>query len=318
LTLLGTAAGAEAPGDHADSAVDWDTDGAAQVLSRYPSGHTPVEAQVLRALSTLEVRGTRRDVSLLRHIAANEQPILAAAARRAIAAVRARQRDAQRVAFAGELPGPVDLDAEARAWRAKGLGPAEASCAAYAHAIVGDPAPSGRTPVDGDPERLLADGQAVAAVAALDPAADPSLAARAYEEAGQVRRALRIYAENAVAGDDAAVAALEDYGVDIERLFLGLLRTGQIDDAQALETLVRRGDGWTVRVLAERVKAPAASEQATAADALGRMLIVDLRTQPLRRRAQELARKTLREAAAEGAAPVRPIAAEALRIADQP
>lgn len=318
VTLLGAHAGAGAPEGRAQPAepVVLAPDSAAVVLSRYPPGHMPVEAAVIRAISSLEVRGSRRDVSLLRHIAAHEQPVLATAARRAIAAVRTRQRHAQRVAFADDLRAPIDMAAMIRTWRREGLGPAEAACAAYAHTIVGDAPTADGPSIDGDPERLLADGKASAAVAALDADADPQLAARAFEEAGQIRRALRIHAERAVAGDDDALATLEDYGVDTERLFLGLLRSGEVDDAQALETLVRRGDGWTVRVLAERVKAPAASEQATAADALGRMLIVDLRTRPLQRGARELARKTLREAAMRGAPPVRPIAAEALRVAD--
>lgn len=309
--LLGSAPQALAGGapDRPEVVTVDDVGGAAALLSRFAPGRMSLEEPVFRALHVLTESGTPSEVSLLGDVARHEQDVIANLARSAIVRIRERQREAQREAWAA--PTPSTLREAHRAWRSKGLGPTEASCAAYAETVLGN-RPLLHESVEGHPELLLAEGKARAAIAALTPEDPVLLAARAHEEAGDVAGALRVLARRAVTGDEEATAALDAYGLDTERLLLGLPHTDEVDDSAALELLVRRGSHLTVQVLAERSKRPSASEQAISADALGRMLIPALRSSPLASRDRELARKTLRRVAMAGAPPVRPIALEAL------
>ncbi len=297
-------------------------DQAARLLSVHPPGQMPANPSVLGAIATLQVRGTPADIAVLRDVLAQEEPLLANLAGRAIADIRARQRASQREAFATDLHRVDARQADAiqraeSAWRARGLGPTEARCAAYADRILGDvPAIQGLSLPD-DPERLLERGEARAAVGALTADTTPAIAVRAYEDAGDVRSAIRVHALAAVGGDPAATEALESYGIEVERLVLGMLHTDRVHEPEALETLVRKGRGLTVSVLAERVIHPTSqSDLATAADALGRMLHTQLRPDPLPRADRERIRRTLWTASQRGDPALRSIAREAL--ADDP
>jgi hypothetical protein len=286
-----------------------DTERAARLLSRYPAGRMPVDPQVLRAIGTLDVGGDRRDVPVLRSIVEREQPVLARLARHAIGSIRDRQRAAQRSAFD---PDPAAIARAVRAWRDTDLGPAEAACAAYADALLGPAGPTRPQAIGADPEALLERGRAAEAVAFLPTSGDLPLAVRTHEEAGDVPGALRRLARAAAGGDGWALAHLEAYDIDVERLLLGLPHVDEVDGTRTLDTLVRRGGGLTIRVLAERFKFSSGSEQATAADALGRMLLVAHREAPLPRAERQLARQALADAAQTALPPVRPIALEAL------
>lgn len=285
LFLLAAVPAVAGPGERGE------IDAAAMQLSTYQSGTLPVERPVLAALATMERHGTPAEVSLLRDVQTHENRVLANLAERAIQAIRTRQRETQRRSFSATLPGDARLNAAVRQWRSKGLGPTEASCAAYAIAVLGD--------------------------AALDPhQPDRNLTARELEDRGDIQAALRIHADQAASGQEAGTTALRAYGIDSERLILGLLHSRAAAEPEALETLVRGGESLTVRVLAERVKRPAGSDQATAADALGRMLLTELRRSPLPKADQELARRTLRKAAQRALPEVRVIVREALAQAD--
>jgi hypothetical protein len=128
-----------------------------------------------------------------------------------------------------------------------------------------------------------------------------------------------MYATLAAAGDERAKAALDGYGIDTERLLLGLIALPALsEDAQAtpaevLEVLVRHGEELTVTVLAERTQGPAASDRATAADALARMLEGSARPHPLGVALQHDARRALARISREGPEPLREIADAALK-----
>jgi len=277
------------------SASKAQVDSAAVALSTYNEGTLPVERPVLSALATLERHGTPAEVSLLKHLQQHENKVLANLAGRAIDAIRTRQRDDQRSEFSRSLTQESPTGNAVRRWRNAGLGPTEAACAAYADAVLGS------EPVHPDVDVV-----------------DDALSARELEDRGHVRQALRIHALRAAAGHESGTTALLAYGVDSERLLLGMLHTGSALEPEALETLVRGGENLTVRVLAERVKRPIGSEQATAADALGRMLSAELRRAPLADADRDLATRSLRKAASIAHPEVRVIVREALAQADAP
>ncbi|MFK7931478.1 MAG: hypothetical protein AB8H79_25085 [Myxococcota bacterium] len=296
VALIASVPALAGPEDSANAVQPADqVDTAAVSLSAYNEGTLPVERPVLAALATLERHGTPAEVSLLQHLQEHENKVLANLAGRAIDAIRTRQRDDQRSEFSRSLTRESRKGTAIRRWRNAGLGPTEAACAAYADAVLGPDAM--HSPVD--------------------PAqATPS--AREFEDRGQVRQALRIHAQRAAAGNESGATALLAYGVDSERLLLGMLHSGWAIEPEALETLVRGGENLTVRVLAERVKRPLGSDQATAADALGRMLSAELRRSPLADADRDLATRTLRKAASVAHPEVRVIVREALAQADAP
>lgn len=312
--------GAIRPG-HSEEATAVQRTAAARVLSAYVPGRMPVEGPALRAIADLDVYGEPEDIAVLRHVLDHESDVLARMAKDAIGRIRARQRVRQRDAFKAGLstPDPTLNRALTRAerwWMAGGLGPTEAWCAAYADVILGEAGdePSLPSILPDDPKILLARGEAASALAATDGSTDAQTRVRAFEDAGRVRGAIRIHAEQAASGDAEAIEALESYGIEVERLVLGLLHQDQNRESETLETLVRSGRGLTVRVLAERVvDPPSASDQVTAADALGRMLHTQARRDPLPRADRERIRTALRTASFRAAPAVRPIVREALR-----
>lgn len=131
---------------------------------------------------------------------------------------------------------------------------------------------------------------------------------------------MRLWGTLAAAGVPEAREALDRYGVDVERLLLGMLVGPRVDgvrdakrtDAQVLEVLVRNGGNLTVSVLAERTRHTTPSEGAAAADALARMLDPAVRQEPLPVGVEGEARRALHQASALGAGPVAVIATEAL------
>lgn len=239
----------------------------AVLLSRYEAGEVPATPEVLGAIDRIGAEGAPSDASLLASLVAHESEPTAGTARRALDALRARQRTDQRQRFAAtQLPAPSSAGGES------------ARCLAYAEALLGTSVPLAE---EGGRARALA-----------------------LEDAGDVRGAVRQYAALAALGDGEARAELVGFGVDPERLLLGMLRLAPDvgappTDAKTLDLLVRRGDRLTVAVLAERAAAPTASEAAFAVDALSRMLNPREREVPLRADAERHARLVL--GALEGA-----------------
>ena len=297
-------------------AADDEVRDAVALLSRYPAGQVPVEAATMSAIELLGERGSRVDVGVLRSLAEHERSDVSARALAAIDKVRHRQREAQQLSFRAGLPTSRELEQASRPWRQVGMSVASSRVAAYASWVLGDEA-TGRPSVAGDARRYLATGRprkALAALASESPSTEElRLLALAREDAGAPQQALQAYTLLALAGDAAAESVIAGYGVDSERLFLGLLvmeRAGPVGDEEArlLEALVRSGGARSVDVLIERMFTAGGSERASAADTLIRML----GRSPLDKTLEDRIRAGLVRAVREGPAPVRDIAASGL------
>ena len=175
----------------------------------------------------------------------------------------------------------------------------------------------------GDARDLLAAGRPYRALSATLGKTDADgrlLAARAQEDLADVHAAIRSYAWLAAEGNADARDALDGYGIDAERLLLGMLSVGQrvskpANDAAVFEVLIHHGDDLTVTVLAERIRSRPGSESAWATDALARMLDPQVRESPLPTIVQREAHQAILAASREGPEPVQAIAAEALKTA---
>ncbi len=284
-------------------------DASARMLSRYPAGEIPVEAQVLGAIATLGDLGTRAEIPLLANLVRNERLEIRTVSIAALEDVRSRLRSRQRVAYAADLVQRDDPQ-----------GPTDTSrCVAYAQLVIGDGHGLAPRPEKGDAERLLRTGQphkALAAAAANSDEDSRFHEAIAREELGDVRGAVVEYAELLAEGNETAERELDAFGVDTERLLLGLLSMEDIpvarNEARVLDILVRKGSGVTVGVLAERAMQGHASDRATATDALVRMLDTSQREQPLAEDGVRSARTALTRVSIEGPLEIREIAAQGL------
>ncbi len=289
-------------------------DTAASALSRYPAGQVPVEVHVITAIATLGEQGGAAERPLLANLARHERSEIRAAAVSALNELRSRMREVQRQDFAATLPSWSDLASEVSAG---GESSSEGHlCAVYALRVMGNKRLAAPTPGAGDVEHLLATGQPHRALAAAagDQSTEAQLqSALALEEVGQVRAAVRAYAALAASGDVAAGNELNGFGVDTERLLLGLLELEEAspldrNEAQVLEVLVRSGEALTVEVLTERTQSATHSDRATAADALVRMLDENLRSRPLPTAGVQGVRRALRRVSSEGPLEIREIA----------
>ena len=281
---------------------------AVQLLSRYPTGQIPLEDSAIDAIWQIAAEGGRAEISLLRSVAQYEGPELSETSIAAIQIIRDRQRSEQREAFARTLPNFVDLDHAALPFIAYGMGREEAYCAGYASLVLADYSPEDPPWIPGDPEMYLALGNPRKAIAAAR--GDRSLVvAYAREELGDVNGALHDYAWMAADGVNDAHFALDGFGVDAERLLLGLLANPTLDDSRVLRTLVENGDELTVRVLTERSRQDG-SEAVSAVVALGGML---QRQRPLGPSSRHGARVALLRASRKGDLVLRYHATQALK-----
>lgn len=320
---LAASASKVAPADAAETAAAAAVDDATTLLSRYPAGLVPVDPGVMGAIATLGADGGADEISLLRNLVENERAEVRQAASRAIADIRERQHAAQRESFAGQLPDWPDLEPVAAPLRESGLGREEAACVAYANLVLGEARERKARAESGDAAALLASGRPHKALAAAVSGNDTKarlLEARALEDLGDVRGAVQQYARLAALGNREAHAALDGYGIDTERLLLGLFarpdgRSPGLDgdEARVLEVLIRHGGELTVQVLTERTRGSLPSDRATAADALARMLEGDGRAAPLDGVLQHRAERALAVATRDAVPNVGTIASEALK-----
>ena len=296
---------------------------AARLLSAFPAGMMPARPDVFDAIGVIADHGGRSEISLLRNVALNERVEIRGTAAAAIEHIRIRQRSEMRAAFVSTLPNGYDLTVAAAEHRQIGLGTEEARCAAYAEAVLAGPA----LDVAKDdaelvpPEDLLAAGMPrralVAAMGDVRPEAR-RLEAQAREELGDLPGALRGYAVLAAHGDTRARVELDAFGVDAERLLLGMMvgrKTPALDpgaDAATLDVLVRHGEELTATVLAERTVTGSLGVRAVATDALGRMLSGSGRQSPLSARGKRIAHRALAEAVRSGPEDLANIAREAM------
>jgi hypothetical protein len=293
--------------------ADVEFNDAIKQLSHYPAGHVPVDPVAINAIALLGERGERSEISLLRSLVDHERAEIRRVAVDAIGKVRVRQRAYQRAGFAKQVPRDDDLAEEVTELAAAGTGKAEAECRVYARRVLGDENVMEIGPAEGDADALLAQGKPRQALAVLHDEVDADsrmLAARALEDLGHTRAAVRIYARQAAGGDIRARDALVEFGVDGERLLLGSLASRS--EAEILEVLVRDGEDRTIAVLAERADSATPSEAAVAIDALARMLDPGVRTTPLPPEPALIAEAALQRASTSDDEAVRQIALEAL------
>ena len=238
---------------------------AATTLSRYAAGHMPASANVLTALGDLQANGDLEHLTLLDSIVRDEHGTVREAAALAAEAVRDRVRDDRRRDFAAVVPEPLEV----RAWlsahptrlrRTDGspLGPVEAETVAYAALIL-------------EPARAPDRDQETSTVALLR-------LAEQREDEGDPAGAVGTYAAAAGRGEARAFGRIRSFGVDPERLILGLTAGTSTNvnpslDRSAVRMLATEGSVTTVAVLVERATNGGERDRRLALEVLEAMLI---------------------------------------------
>ena len=235
---------------------------AAATLSRFPAGHVPATEPVFAAISALGASGTRDHLALLASLEQREAPEIQQAAGLATAELNQRTVDTTRRIFsASKIPSDSAIDQWVRAHesdlsRPNGskLGRTESRMVAYA-AIVLDGIKNAQVPTADDDEAE----------------------ARARELQTDAIPALVHHARGAADGEEGSLDAIRAFGVDPERLLLGMSASPKSElvarvEPTAVEVLVREGSEPTITVLMERAAGGDTAEKVVAIDALGRML----------------------------------------------
>ena len=258
---------APVPTDASRAAVQREVEAeqAAETLSRFPAGRMPATEPVLAAIAALGASGTRDHLSLLSSLAEREAPEVQQAAEMAITELNQRTVDTTRRIFsANNIPSDTAIDHWVRAHetelaRPNGskLGHTESRMVAYAAIVL--------------------DGIKTAQVPTAD---DDEAEARARELQTDAIPALVHHARGAADGDQGSLDAIRAFGVDPERLLLGMSASPKSElvarvEPTAVEVLVREGSERTMTVLMERAASGDTAEKVVAIDALGRMLQKD-------------------------------------------
>lgn len=233
---------------------------AASLLSRYPPGRVPLDRAVLDAIDVLGREGAVSDGALLRSLALDEPGPIGRAAAQAADALAARTSSANRQGYVDRLPSEAAVDA----W-------VDSHADALAQARWG---PLGRS------ERQVIAYAALVLPDATGPAGDDPLeTAGAHERDGRPAAAVAAYAAAAAIGEEDALSALAAYGVDAERLLLGMtspaagaLGLPSLNPA-AVAVLVDVGSVRTVAVLVERARSPEPAVRSVAVATLGQLLL---------------------------------------------
>jgi hypothetical protein len=238
---------------------------AAATLSRFPAGHVPATEPVFAAITALGASGSREHLSLLTSLAEREAPEIQQAAQIAIADLNQRTIDTTRRIFStNNIPSDTAIDHWVRAHESElarpngsKLGHTESRMVAYAAIVL--------------------DGIKTAQVPTAD---DDQAEARARELQTDAIPALVHYARGAADGQQDSLDAIRAFGVDPERLLLGMSASPKSElvarvEPTAVEVLVREGSERTMAVLMERAASGDTAEKVVAIDALGRMLQKD-------------------------------------------
>ncbi len=254
---------------------------ASRVLGRYPAGRMPASTEVSNALDVLGEQGTPEELPLLESISRDEEPGLVLSATLAHDRIVDRERQVLRDTVASELPDPASLerwigDHASSLARSDGttLGHTEKRMVAYTALLIGTQEPAESRPQVGWVST-----------------------AHALEDAQQGRRALLHLARGAVQEEPGALQAIRQYGVDPERLILGMVSSPDPSLAptagpEAVSLLSREGSVNTVAVLVEQARTENAPTRIRALDALGEML----KSSRLPPGARALARRELQRA----------------------
>jgi hypothetical protein len=255
------------PNDVASSPVEREdqAEQAAATLSRFPAGHVPATEPVLASIAALGASGSRDHLSLLSSLAEREAPEVQQAAELAITDLNQRTVDTTRRIFsASKIPNDSAIDHWVRAHESElsrpngsKLGHTESRMVAYAAIVL--------------------DGIKTAQVPSAD---DDEAEAHARELQTDAIPALVHYARGAADGEQDSFDAIRAFGVDPERLLLGMSASPKSElvarvEPSAVEVLVREGSAPTIAVLLERAASGDTAEKVVAIDALGRMLQKD-------------------------------------------
>ena len=311
-----------APGIGNATSAEQEVAHAAAVLSHYPAGGMRLDAEVVEALSVLGRLGGANELSLLQNVYTYERDSVARFSIGAISDIRKRRKNNQRRQFAKDMPSDRAFSTVANHYVQDGLGYQSAECAAYALLIL----QPGENPIltvtssTYSAEELLTLGlpSTALSVAKIEYGGyDTLLPAQAHEDLGDMASAVSHYAKLAIEGSAPAVEELSDFGIDTERLLLGLLfdptgTTTRSFRSDLVARLVETGGIRTIAVLSELSLSEAPFERAIATDALGEMLAVSNRRTSVTSN-RDVIRRALLAASTEGPEPLRAIALEALR-----
>lgn len=267
-------------------------DDAAGALSVFAPGHVPDDPEVRLWIEQIGALGGAEELPLLRELVRSEGAGVRRSAQAAEREIRQRIATSQRQHYLASLPSEAALASPTERWVHRGLEPAQAGCAAYAEAVLGQ---------DPDPELRRTTSA-------------PTLEkmARALADRGELQLAVRLHAAGASRGHEPSFLVLQELGVDPERLLLGLIATGQAPDLSAWTILSRRGERLTVEVLGERIRGRSLTHQISAVNALGDMLVVENRVRPLHSSEATRARQLLLDAAATAPSALKPAVTRAL------
>jgi hypothetical protein len=238
----------------------------AALISRFPPGHLPDTDAVFGALKELAEFGTADDAPLLRSVVEKEDGGVQRAAVQALAAIEVRERSALRDGFSRKIPGEKEIDswiaARAKAPSAR-LGHAEQQMVAYSALVLAEAI------VQGTPE-------------ALEPVAQAALPqlreqAKAAERTNKPALAVSLYVLAMVSGDEQARGDLVEFGVDPDRLVLGMTSAGTPPgvpriEAESVGAVVRSGEAETLTALLERARGSARIQRVMALDNLAGLL----------------------------------------------
>jgi len=226
-----------------------DPESAAQILSRFPAGNVPASIAVLDAMGVLAESGDDEHISLLESMIGPESPEVQEAAKLALRDISSRGRTALRKNFSEPATQRIQAVAQHFKDNELRLGTHERQALAYTVLVL---------------ERIPANAEE-----------EWRMSGMTSEEANDPKGALRTYALAAANGHADAFDEIRAYGIDPERLVLGLWTAwcpDQTDTSITLDTLVHHGSIQTVRVLANRAVRAPAYHRAIALDALSQML----------------------------------------------
>ena len=227
-------------------------DDAAALLSRFEPGAMPKAVSVMSALTDLATMGTAEHLPLLNSLAAEEQRDIQAHAKAAIQRIAKRERQIHRTSY--QQPGHQAVTA----WLSR-------------HEPVG---PAGERL--GRSERHMVAYSALVLAEAIGPATkDWRSVGERLETDGRQQEAIRLYVTASLYGEADAYPLLDAFGLDTERLMLGVY-TALPSDHQARITLqpwlIQEGGIATVRVFAERIARTDAAERELTLAALSAMI----------------------------------------------
>jgi hypothetical protein len=238
----------------------------AALISRFPPGHLPDTEAVFGALQELAQHGTADDQPLLRSLVEKEEGGVQRAALEALAAIEGRERSALRSGFAHTVPGEREIEAwisgRGKAPSAR-LGQAEQQMVAYAALVL---------------SQALSEG----CPGSLEPVAQAELPqlreqAKLAERANKPSLAVSLYVLAVVSGDNHARADIVEFGVDPDRLVLGMTSAGTPPEiprieAESVGVVVQGGEEETLAALLERARGSARIQRVMALDNLAGLL----------------------------------------------